>query len=237
MPKLGVNVDHIATLRQARGVDYPDPVTAALLAELAGCHGIVVHLREDRRHIQERDVRILRAVLQTKLNLEMAATEEMVSFALDLCPDQVCLVPERREELTTEGGLDVVKNEEGLTEVVSRLLEKKTPVSLFIDPEPLQIEAARRIGAPMIELHTGRYCEVKGAERDKELQNLKEATSFGLRLGLIVNAGHGLNYQNVRPVAQIPGVEELNIGHSIVARAALVGIERAVREMLELIGE
>lgn len=235
MPKLGVNVDHIATIRQARGVDYPDPVAAALLAELAGCHGIVVHLREDRRHIQERDVRILRAVLQTKLNLEMAATGEMVNFALDLCPDQVCLVPERREELTTEGGLDVIKNEESLTKIVGRLLEEKILVSLFIDPEPLQIEAAKRIGAPMIELHTGRYCEAKGEDIHKELQDLKEATELGIELGLIVNAGHGLNYHNVRPVARIPGIEELNIGHSIVAQAALVGIERAVREMLELI--
>lgn len=236
MPKLGVNVDHVATVREARGVDYPDPVRAAILAELAGCHGIVVHLREDRRHIQERDVKILRDIIQTKLNLEMAATEEMAGFALNLCPDQVCLVPERREELTTEGGLDVVKNEEFLRRVNDRLLEKDILVSLFIDPEASQIEAAKRIGAPMIELHTGRYCEAKKPkEKEKELLKLQEAISLGIKLGLRVNAGHGLNYQNVRPVASIPKIEELNIGHSIIARAVLVGMEQAVREMLGLI--
>lgn len=236
MPTLGVNVDHVATLRQARGgVDYPDPVEAAILAELAGCHGIVVHLREDRRHIQERDTRILRDMVKTKLNLEMAQTEQMLDFALNLRPDQVCLVPERREELTTEGGLDVIRNEKVLRKITDRLLEKGILVSLFVDPEPRQIEAARRVGAGMIELHTGRYCEAKGEERDKELKALKEASELGIGLGLVVNAGHGLNYQNVRPVASIPKIEELNIGHSIVARAVLVGMERAVQEMLKLI--
>jgi pyridoxine 5-phosphate synthase len=234
MPHLGVNVDHVATIRQARGVDYPDPVTAAMLAELAGCHGIVAHLREDRRHIQERDIRLLRQLVKTKLNLEMAPTQEMVSFAIDLLPDQVCLVPERREELTTEGGLDVIRLEGELREVVSSLLERGIGVSLFIEPEPAHIELAKKIGAPMIELHTGRYCEAEGEEREEELRKLKEGVELGRRLGLKVNAGHGLNYQNVTPIAKIPGIDELNIGHSIVSRAVFVGMERAVKEMLEL---
>jgi pyridoxine 5-phosphate synthase len=234
MPHLGVNVDHVATIRQARGVDYPDPVTAAMLAELAGCHGIVAHLREDRRHIQERDIRLLRQLVKTKLNLEMAPTQEMVSFAIDLLPDQVCLVPERREELTTEGGLDVIRLEGELREVVSSLLERGIGVSLFIEPEPAHIELAKKIGAPMIELHTGRYCEAEGEEREEELRKLKEGAELGRRLGLKVNAGHGLNYQNVTPIAKIPGIDELNIGHSIVSRAVFVGMERAVKEMLEL---
>lgn len=234
MPKLGVNVDHVATIRQARGVDYPDPVAAAVLAELAGCHGIVAHLREDRRHMQERDLRLLREIVKTKLNLEMAPTKEMVDFAIDLLPDQVCLVPERREELTTEGGLDVLRYEGILKEATSSLLEKGIAVSLFIDPEPSQIEAAKGIGAPMIELHTGRYCEAIGKERENELEKLRKGVDLGKRLGLIVNAGHGLNYQNVREVAMIDGIEELNIGHAIVARAVLVGMEQAVRQMLDL---
>lgn len=234
--RLGVNVDHIATLRQARGGREPDPVTAALLAEQAGADGIVVHLREDRRHIQDRDVRLLRELVQTHLNLEMAPTEEMVAIALEIRPDQVTLVPERRQELTTEGGLDVEKVEEPLREILGRLREAGIRVSLFIDPDLDQVEAADRCGADMIELHTGRYAEARGeGQRAAELAALQEAAQRARVLDLRVAAGHGLNYQNVIPVAAIPEVEELNIGHSIVARAAFVGIGAAVREMKALI--
>lgn len=235
MATLGVNIDHVATIRQARRVSEPDPIAAAVLAELAGCHGITVHLREDRRHIQERDVTILRKVVQTKLNLEMAATAEMIAFARDLRPDQTTLVPEKREELTTEGGLDVITQQEGLTKAVESLSEAGIRVSLFIDPALDQIEAASKTGAPFIELHTGEYARAKSeANIERELARLKEATSKAVALGLRVNAGHGLNYRNVTPVASIPQVEELNIGHSIVSRAVLVGMEMAVREMLAL---
>ncbi|MDI6703567.1 MAG: pyridoxine 5'-phosphate synthase [bacterium] len=234
MIRLGVNVDHVATIREARKTNYPDPVRAAILAELAGCNSIVVHLREDRRHIQERDVRILKEVVQTRLNLEMAATDKMVKFARELKPDQVTLVPERREELTTEGGLNVVNQRELLQTVVNLLQDTEgIDVSLFIDPDPEQIKAAHKIKARIIELHTGRYCE--SSSPIDELQKLEEAVKLSHRLGLQVSAGHGLNYQNVKAVAKISGIEELNIGHSIVARAVLVGMERAVREMIALI--
>ncbi|MDI6791870.1 MAG: pyridoxine 5'-phosphate synthase [bacterium] len=236
MATLGVNIDHVATVRQARGVGEPDPIAAAVLAELAGCHGITVHLREDRRHIQERDVTILRKVVQTKLNLEMAATTEMVALAQDLLPDQATLVPEKREELTTEGGLDVITHQESITKAVESLSQAGIKVSLFIDPVLDQIEAASKTGAPFIELHTGEYAGAKSEEEvERELARLKKAAAKAVTLGLRINAGHGLNYRNVTPVASIPRVEELNIGHSIVSRAVLVGMERAVREMLVLI--
>lgn len=234
MIRLGVNVDHVATVREARKVNYPSPVQAAILAELAGCNSIVVHLREDKRHIQERDVRILKEVVQTRLNLEMAPTDKMVKFARELKPDQVTLVPERREEVTTEGGLDVIGQKELLQTVVNLLQDGEgIDVSLFIDPEPEQIKVVHKIKARIIELHTGRYCEA--SLPSLELQKLEEAVRLSHKLGLQVSAGHGLNYQNVRPVAKISGIEELNIGHSIVARAVLVGMERAVREMIALI--
>jgi pyridoxine 5-phosphate synthase len=236
MPKLGVNVDHVATVRQARRVKEPDPIIAATIAELAGADSIVVHLREDRRHIQERDVRILRQIVTTKLNLEMAATDAMVKFALSLKPDQATLVPERREELTTEGGLNVIENKDHLSSVVNLLQDAGIIVSLFIDPEIPQIKACAKMKVNAIELHTGNYANADTAQQaQKELERLEDATSFGLKQGLIVNAGHGLNYQNVVPVASIHGIEELNIGHSIVARAILVGMDEAVREMLELV--
>jgi len=236
MPKLGVNVDHVATVRQARKVKEPDPVAAVIIAELAGADSIVVHLREDRRHIQERDVRILREVVTTRLNLEMAPTDSMVKFALSLKPDQVTLVPERREELTTEGGLNVIENKEHLASVVNLLQDAGILVSLFIDPEIPQIKAAAKMNVNAIELHTGNYANADTPQRaQEELGKLEDATSFGLKQELIVNAGHGLNYHNVIPVASIHGIEELNIGHSIVARAILVGMDEAVREMIELI--
>lgn len=235
-PRLAVNVDHIATIRRARGGSEPDPVVAALLAEVAGAAGIIVHLREDRRHIQDRDVRLLREVVKTRLNLEMAATEEMVKVALEVVPDVATLVPERREELTTEGGLDVAGQEDRVTRAVRVLTAEGITVSLFIDPLAEQVKAAKRTGAPFVEIHTGQYAEAKTeSEQQATLLKIMEAARFGQDLGLRIAAGHGLNYQNVQAVAAIPEVEELNIGHSIVARAALVGIDRAVREMLDLI--
>lgn len=235
-PRLAVNVDHIATIRQARGRAEPDPVAAALLAEVAGAAGIIVHLREDRRHIQDRDVRLLREVVKTRLNLEMAATEEMVKVALGVVPDVATLVPERREELTTEGGLDVAGQEERVTRAVRVLTDEGITVSLFIDPFAEQVKAAKRTGAPFVEMHTGQYAEAKTeSEQQATLLKIMGAARLGRDLGLRIAAGHGLNYQNVQAVAAIPEVEELNIGHSIVARAALVGIDRAVREMLDLI--
>lgn len=232
MPTLGVNIDHIATIRQARRTVEPDPIAAAVLAELAGADGITAHLREDRRHIQERDVRLLRSMVRTHLNLEMAATDEMVAIALDLQPDYVTLVPERREEVTTEGGLDVAGQQARMTEVVATLQGAGIPVSLFIDADPSQIEASAAAQAKFIELHTGQYAEAKGeAAQQKELQLLAEGCERAIAAGLRVNAGHGLTYWNVYPVACLPGMEELNIGHTIISRAALVGMERAVREM------
>ncbi|MEB3294457.1 MAG: pyridoxine 5'-phosphate synthase [Synechococcales bacterium] len=232
MPTLGVNIDHVATIRQARRTIEPDPVAAAVLAELAGADGITVHLREDRRHIQDRDVRLLRQTVRSHLNLEMAATDEMVAIALDIKPDYVTLVPERREEVTTEGGLNVAGQRDRMTQIVSQLQEAGIPVSLFIDADPDQIAASAAIGAKFIELHTGQYAEAhQEADQKRELAILAQGCAQAIGLGLRVNAGHGLTYWNVYPVAQLPGMEELNIGHTIISRAVLVGLERAVREM------
>jgi len=234
--KLGVNVDHVATVRQARGVSEPDPVTAAALAELGGAQGITVHLREDRRHIQDRDVRLLRQTVQSRLNLEMAATDEMVGIALDVLPDSATLVPEKREELTTEGGLDVCLHRNLIKKQVGLLRQAGISVSLFIDPDLEQVKASHRAGADFIEIHTGAYCESRTEQgRRQQLEKIETALRAGRKLGLGVNAGHGLNYQNVSAVAALNGFHEFNIGHSIVARAVLVGMERAVREMLALI--
>ncbi|MGB3496005.1 MAG: pyridoxine 5'-phosphate synthase [Elainellaceae cyanobacterium] len=236
MPTLGVNIDHIATIRQARQTVEPDPIAAAVLAELAGAEGITVHLREDRRHIQDRDVRILRQTVRTHLNLEMAATDEMVAIALDVCPDYVTLVPERRQEVTTEGGLDIAGQLARMTDVVARLQAADIPVSLFIDADSRQIDASAQAGAAFIELHTGSYADAKGEiAQAKELEVLGQGCQQAIAAGLRVNAGHGLTYWNVYPVACLEGMEELNIGHTIISRAALVGIERAVREMKQAI--
>lgn len=232
MPTLGVNIDHVATIRQARRTVEPDPVAAAVLAELAGADGITTHLREDRRHIQDRDVYLLRKTARTHLNLEMAATEEMVGIALDLKPDYVTLVPERREEVTTEGGLDIAGQRQRMGEVVQTLQDAGIPVSLFIDPDVAQIEASAEVNAKFIELHTGRYAEASSeGEREKELAVLADGCDRARAAGLRVNAGHGLTYWNAYPVACLKGMEELNIGHTIISRAVLVGLERAVREM------
>jgi pyridoxine 5-phosphate synthase len=235
MIRLGINVDHVATVRQARGSEVPDPVEAALLAESAGADGITVHLREDRRHIQERDVKLLLERAKTKVNLEMAVTPEMVALAVELRPQDACFVPERREELTTEGGLDAVAHRDKIKDAVERLHARGIHVSLFIDPEAAQIEAAKEIGAHAIEIHTGAYCNAGGAVREKELGAVVDAAVLANRMGLEVHGGHGLNYDNVLPVAKIPQIVELNIGHSIVARAIMVGIGQAVREMKELL--
>jgi pyridoxine 5-phosphate synthase len=234
--RLGVNVDHVATLRQARRTSYPDPVAAALLAELAGADQITIHLREDRRHVQERDLQVMRKTVATRLNLEMAATQEMVKVAYEQKPDTCTLVPERREELTTEGGLDVVGGRETIRKVVKTLRDADIEVSLFVDPDLDQVKAAHRAEAQTIEFHTGRWCDARlAADRSRELARLLDACKAAAKLGLRVAAGHGLNYENVKPVAAIPEIEELNIGHAIVARAVLVGMERAVREMKELV--
>ncbi len=232
MLTLGVNIDHIATIRQARQTVEPDPVAAAALAELGGADGITVHLREDRRHIQDRDVRILRQTVRTHLNLEMAATEEMVAIALDIKPDYVTLVPEKRQEVTTEGGLDIVGNFDYLCQVVDKLQSADIPVSLFIDADNAQIQASADTKAKFIELHTGKYADAPNAQQQAaELEALKRGCEQAIAAGLRVNAGHGLTYWNVYPVAVLPGMEELNIGHTIISRAVMVGIERAVREM------
>lgn len=235
MIRLGVNVDHVATLRQARRVEAPDPVEAALLAEAAGADGITVHLREDRRHIQERDVQLLREGVTTKLNLEMAVTPAMVAFAEKLRPHDACFVPEKREELTTEGGLDVAGHKAKIKEAVERLQKQGIHVSLFVDPEDRQIESAREIAAHGVEIHTGVYCNAAASERGKELNAIIAAARQAKGLGLEVHGGHGLNYDNVLPIAAIPEIVELNIGHSIVGRAVMVGIEQAVREMKALL--
>jgi pyridoxine 5-phosphate synthase len=230
-PRLGVNVDHVATIRQARGIDEPDPVAAAVLAEQAGADGITIHLREDRRHIQERDVRALCGLVR-HLNLELAAEPGVVAIALDVLPQACCIVPERREEVTTEGGLDCTQDPARIGAVVGQLGDGGVRVSLFIDPDVKQLQAARETGAPVVELHTGRYADAKGADaRAAALRELQMAVAAGIELGLEVHAGHGLNYRNVGPVAAIPGIAELNIGHSVVGRAVMVGMERAVREM------
>lgn len=234
--KLGVNVDHVASLREARGGIQPDPIIAASLCELAGCDSIVVHLREDARHINEHDLRVLRSTIKTRLNLEMSQAKEIVDIALDVGPDQVTLVPERREELTTEGGLDVISNADNIKAIVNLFEKKRIPVNLFIDPEPLQIKAAKKTGAEFIELHTGRYAQDNNEEEElSQLESIIDAAKIALELGLRVNAGHGLDYDNVGRIAKIKGVEELNIGHSIVSRAVFVGLEKAVKEMLALI--
>jgi pyridoxine 5-phosphate synthase len=236
MSTLGVNVDHIATIRQARGGREPDPVSGATLAEIAGAHGITAHLREDRRHIQDRDIYILKQVVATRLNLEMAATPDIIKIAIDVLPFMVTLVPERREERTTEGGLTVAGKERDFTAALESFRNNNILVSLFIDPDLHQIKAARRLGATHIELHTGYYANAKGQASIDELERLRDAALVARKLGLRVNAGHGLNYYNVSPVARIEGMEELNIGHSIISRAVLVGMERAVQDMLTLIG-
>jgi pyridoxine 5-phosphate synthase len=235
--RLGVNVDHVATVRQARRVDVPDPVEAALVAEAAGADGITVHLREDRRHIQERDVQLLRERLQTKLNLEMAVTPAMVAFAENIRPDDACFVPEKREELTTEGGLDVVSHREKIGEAAQRLQSLGVRVTLFVDPERAQIEASREACAHAVEIHTGAYCNALGIEREKQLRAIVEASKLAQSLGLEVHGGHGLNYDNVLAIAQISEMTELNIGHSIVARAIIVGIEQATREMKDILNK
>ncbi|MFO1407231.1 MAG: pyridoxine 5'-phosphate synthase [Steroidobacteraceae bacterium] len=232
--KLGVNIDHVATLRQVRRSTYPDPLYAALVAEQSGADSITLHLREDRRHIQDHDVTRMRETLQTRMNLEMAATEAMLRFAREVRPQDVCLVPERREELTTEGGLDVAGQVDRLGDACAGLEDAGVRVSLFIDPEPEQLEAALEAGAPVVELHTGAYAEATGERQAMELARLVEAARFGTRIGLTVHAGHGLHYHNVQPVAAIPEIVELNIGHSIVARAVFDGMASAVREMRAL---
>jgi pyridoxine 5-phosphate synthase len=238
MIKLGVNVDHVATVRQARGSLYPDPVTAALVAEKAGADSITVHLREDRRHIQERDVEILLATTQTKINLEIAATDAMIALAVGYGPTDCCLVPEKRAELTTEGGLDVAGNRERITLATQRLSKAGIRVSLFIDPDPEQIKAAHDAGAPVIELHTGKYADAKSdKQREQELHHIVQAASQAQQMGLTVNAGHGLHYHNVQDIAAIKNINELNIGHAIIARAIFDGIERAVAEMKRLMRE
>ncbi len=233
---LGVNIDHVATLRQARGTRYPEPVQAALIAEQAGADAITVHLREDRRHIQDRDVELLRQVLQTRMNLEMAATKEMRSIAMRLQPQDCCIVPEKREELTTEGGLDVVANLPYLQDYCGTLAEAGIRVSLFINAEAKQLEAAKTCGVPVVEIHTGHYADAGTVEQRKaELERIRSAVGLGEDLGLQVNAGHGLDYHNVRAIAAIPGIRELNIGHSIISRAVISGLAPAVAEMKRLI--
>jgi len=229
---LGVNIDHVATIRQARGTRYPEPIQAALVAEQAGADAITLHLREDRRHIQDRDVEVLTDILQTRMNLEMAATREMGQVACRVRPADCCLVPERREELTTEGGLDAAGNRSQLSEFCAMLAEARIRVSLFVDPDPTQLEAACEVGAPVVEIHTGRYADATTPEsRAVELERIRRAVERGNELGLQVNAGHGLNYHNVQAVAGIPGVRELNIGHAIIARALFSGLDAAVRDM------
>ena len=235
MPRLHVNIDHVATVRQARHSDTPDPVFAAGICELAGANGITVHLREDRRHIQDRDVRILKETVKTLLNVEVALTEEMLAIALATQPDQVCIVPERREELTTEGGLDTSSSLDMLMTEVPKLKEAGIEVSLFVDPMPEPIEDAARCGADYVELHTGAYANAHGAAREAELKRLQTAATYAHEMGLRVNAGHGLDYENVLPIAQLPYLEELNIGYAIVGRAVYVGLDQAVREMQDRI--
>jgi pyridoxine 5-phosphate synthase len=235
--KLGVNIDHVATLRQARRASYPDPLYAALIAEQSGADSITLHLREDRRHIQDHDVQRMRAALQTRMNLEMAATDEMIAIARDLRPQDVCLVPEKRVEVTTEGGLDVASQRARLKDCVAALAEKGIRVSMFIDPEPAQLEASFDIGAPVVELHTGAYAEATGEHQAKELMRLVEAARYGSQIGLTVHAGHGLHYHNVQPVAAVPEIVELNIGHALIARAVFDGLAAAVSEMRRLMVE
>lgn len=236
MPELMVNIDHVATLREARGINYPDPVFAAGIAEMAGATGIIIHLREDRRHIKDRDLRILRDVVKSRLNLEMAATPEMTKIAAGTKPDMITLVPEKRQELTTEGGLDVIKFASKIEKVITAVKKQGIAVSLFIDPVEPQIKASAKIGADMIEIHTGAYADARTAKtRVAELKKVIRSAGLGKELGLGVNAGHGLHYHNVREIAIIPEIDDLSIGHSIIARAIFTGLDRAVRDMIGLI--
>jgi len=235
--RLGVNIDHVATLRQARGGNDPDPLTAAVLVELAGADGIVVHLREDRRHIQDRDLQLLRELIRTKLDLEMAADETMAKIALTVKPDMVTLVPEKRQELTTEGGLDVSAHKDRVQQIVAMLHNGGIPVSLFVEPDLAQIKTAHKLSADFVELHTGKYANAKRSkEADAEVEAITQAAKLAYKLGMGVNAGHGLNYQNVKRLTHIPEIVEYNIGHSIIARAVMVGLDQAVREMKTLLG-
>lgn len=234
--KLGVNVDHTATLRQARRGKEPDPVHAAVIAEKAGCDSIVAHLREDRRHVNDRDIRLLREVVTTKFNLEMSLADEIIKIALEVNPDEVTIVPERREEITTEGGLDVIKYKQKLQRVIPQFHSQNIEVSLFVDPDLKQIEVSKEVGANCVEIHTGIYAHAYDrGDYYKELEAIVQAVEFGIKIGLEVNAGHGLNYKNVTEIANIKDIQTLNIGHSIISRAIFVGLEQAVREMLELI--
>jgi pyridoxine 5-phosphate synthase len=235
MPELGVNIDHIATLRQARKTYEPDPVAAAVLAELGGADVLTIHLREDRRHIQDRDLRVLRETVQIKLNLELACTSEIVGIACESQPDQATLVPEKREEVTTEGGLDILGNLAAVTSAVEKLHAAGIPVSLFLDPDLAQIESGVKLGVAAVELHTGQYALARGQAQAEQFDKLRIAGERIRALGMMLHAGHGLNYHNVQPVARLPDMHELNIGHAIIARAVLVGLERAVREMKELV--
>jgi len=235
---LGVNIDHVATLRQARGTRYPDPIQAAIEAEQAGADAITLHLREDRRHIQERDVEMLKGILQTRMNLEMAVTDEMLAIAERIKPEECCLVPESREELTTEGGLDVLGQKDRIREACQRLAAAGVRASLFIDADPAQIDAAVEVGAPVIEIHTGHFADAEDRQaREAEYERIVAAIRHGDALGLHVNAGHGLNYQNVGQIAAIPQVKELNIGHAIIARAVFTGLQQAVKEIKRLMLE
>lgn len=237
MARLGVNIDHVATLRQARGGNDPDPLAAAILVELAGADGLVVHLREDRRHIQDRDLRLLREILRTKLDLEIAADDAMAKIALTVKPDLVTLVPEKRQELTTEGGLDVAGQRDRIEGIITLLHNGGIPVSLFVEPDLNQIKAAHKVSADFVELHTGRYANAsRSKEADAEFEAITQAAKFAYKLGIGVNAGHGLNYRNVKRLTHIPEIVEYNIGHSIIARAVLVGLEQAVKEMKALLG-
>ena len=238
MAKLCINVDHVATVREARKTTEPDPIAAAVLAELAGAHGITIHLREDRRHIQDRDLRIMREVVKTKLNLEMAATKEMIDIALSVKPDQVTFVPEKRQEITTEGGLDVILQENYIRRAIKTFKKADIPVSIFIDPDLKQIRTAKKIGADCVEINTGKYSEAKTEkESDVEFEKVKDAVKFAYKSKFIVHAGHGLTYKNVKRVSDLKEISELNIGHNIIARAVLVGMERAVREMLNIMNQ
>jgi pyridoxine 5-phosphate synthase len=236
MTKLAINVDHVATIRQARGINEPDPVSAAAICELAGASGIVVHLREDRRHMQDRDIYLLRETVKTKLNLEMGANKDIIKIALELRPDMVTLVPEKRQELTTEGGLDVLSQKKKIGKVIEKMTAASIPVSIFADPDPQQLAAAKEVGATFVELHTGKYCDVIGESNQKhEFQLLLEAAEAASQMDLRVCAGHGLNYQNTAPIAALDTIEELSIGHAIIARAVFIGLDQAVKEMLAII--
>ncbi len=234
---LGVNIDHVATLRQARGTDYPDPVQAALIAEKSGADSITLHLREDRRHIQDRDVHALKEAMQTHMNLEMAVTDEMLAIASDVAPSDCCLVPEKREELTTEGGLVVAGQVQKVSDACSRLADRGIRVSLFIDPHEAQLDAAVQVGAPVVELHTGTYADTAGKQQQNELERVVSAAYYGHKIGLIVNAGHGLHYENVQAIARIPEIVELNIGHAIISQSVFYGLSQAVGEMKRLMNK